>query len=280
MTLRIDHVVIQAGLDLDQSAARFRRLGFLLTDRGHHSLGSSNHLAIFGDDYLELIGVEPPKADIPGARWEHPLGLAGLVFKTANADATWKDLANRDVPLEGDGARSFHRPVTAGGQTLGDARFRTLRIRADRIPNGRVFFCQHETPELVWRPEWRQHPNGVRGIAEYVYVSEKPSASAELLEQAFGPGVVQEVQDGVAVAAGRASVLYLTPAGIQARFGVDAAPLIAGGERAAALTLRTDALARVQEVLAAAGVAHQTHKSRIVVPPLETGGVILAFVES
>jgi len=46
------------------------------------------------------------------------------------------------------------------------------------------------------------------------------------------------------------------------------------------LTLRTDALARVQEVLAAAGVAHQAHKSRIVVPPLEAGGLILAFVES
>ena len=280
MTLRIDHVVIQAGLALDQAEARYRRLGFQLTDRGHHSLGSSNHLAIFGDDYLELIGVEPAKADIPGARWEHPPGLAGLVFKTANADATWKDLANRDVPLEGDGPRDFHRPVTAGGQVLGDARFRTLRIQADRIPNGRVFFCQHETPQWVWRPEWRQHPNGVVGIAEYAYVTDTPQASASLLEQAFGPGAGQAVQDGVAVAAGNASVLYLTPAGIQARFGVDAASLIAAGERAAALTLRTDALARVQGVLTAAGVAHQTHRSRIVVPPAETGGLILAFVQS
>lgn len=278
MTLRIDHVVIQAGLDLDQAEARYRRLGFQLTDRGHHSLGSSNHLAIFGDDYLELIGVEPSKADIPGARWEHPLGLAGLVFKTASADATWKDLAGRDVALEGDAPRDFHRPVTAGGKALGDARFRTLRIRADRIPNGRVFFCQHETPELVWRPEWQQHPNGALGIAEYVYVTEDPAASARLLEQAFGPKAVQEVQDGVAVAAGRASVLFLTAAGIQVSFGVDAEPLLAGGERAAALTLRTDALARVQDVLKAAGVSHQAHKSRIVVPPLETGGLILAFV--
>lgn len=280
MTLRIDHVVIQTGGDLDLAEARYRRLGFQLTDRGHHSLGSSNHLAIFGDDYLELIGVEPAKADIAGARWEHPPGLAGLVFKTANADATWKDLANRDVPLEGEAPRAFHRPVTAGGNALGDARFRTLRIRADRIPNGRVFFCQHETPELVWRPEWQHHPNGVTGIAEYVYVTAEPAASARLLEQAFGPGAAQQVQDGVAVAAGRASVLYLTPTGVQARFGVDAAPLIAGGERAAALTLRTDALARVAQVLEGAGVAHHVHKSRIVVPPAETGGLILAFAES
>jgi len=278
VTLRIDHVVIQAGLDLDQAQARYRRLGFQLTDRGHHSLGSSNHLAVFGDDYLELIGVEPAKADIPGARWEHPLGLAGLVFKTGNADATWADLARREVPLEGDGPRDFHRPVSAAGQTLGDARFRTLRIRADLIPNGRVFFCQHETPELVWRPEWQRHPNGALGIAEYAYVTTDPQASAALLEQAFGPEAVQAVQDGVAVTAGRSTILYLTPAGIQARFGVDASPLLANGERAAALTLRTDALARVQNVLEGAGVAHLVHKSRVVVPPAETGGLILAFV--
>ncbi|QVQ28146.1 VOC family protein [Achromobacter deleyi] len=278
MTLRIDHVVIQAGQELDEAQARFRRLGFQLTDRGHHSLGSSNHLAIFGDDYLELIGVEASKADIPGARWEHPLGLAGLVFKTGNADATWADLAGRRVPLEGDGPRSFHRPVSAGSQLLGDARFRTLRIQADRVPNGRVFFCQHQTPELVWRPEWQQHPNGALGIAEYTYITPDPQACATLLEQAFGPGAAHPVQDGVAISAGRASVLYQTVAGIRTRFGLDASALLANGERAAALTLRTDTLARVQGVLEGAGVEHLVHKTRIVVPPTETGGLILAFV--
>ena len=35
-----------------------------LTERGYHSLGSMNHLAMFGTDYLELIAV--PKGATTG----------------------------------------------------------------------------------------------------------------------------------------------------------------------------------------------------------------------
>lgn len=42
----LDHAVINVADQLDSASARFRRLGFQLTERGHHSLGSSNHLAI------------------------------------------------------------------------------------------------------------------------------------------------------------------------------------------------------------------------------------------
>ena len=53
----LDHVVINARDDMDDAADIYRRLGFTLTERGYHSLGSINHLAIFGTDYLELIGL-------------------------------------------------------------------------------------------------------------------------------------------------------------------------------------------------------------------------------
>ena len=55
----LDHVVINARDQLDDVAAVYRRLGFHLTPRGHHTLGSMNNLAIFGTDYLELIAVPP-----------------------------------------------------------------------------------------------------------------------------------------------------------------------------------------------------------------------------
>ena len=44
----IDHVVITVGDQLEATADRYQRLGFNLTERGHHTLGSSNYLAIFG----------------------------------------------------------------------------------------------------------------------------------------------------------------------------------------------------------------------------------------
>ena len=45
----LDHVVINVMGRLDEAAAQYQRLGFQLTERGYHTLGSSNNLAIFGD---------------------------------------------------------------------------------------------------------------------------------------------------------------------------------------------------------------------------------------
>lgn len=277
MSQRIDHVVINVGQQLDEAAAHYTRLGFQLTPRGHHSLGSSNHLAIFGDDYLELIGVEPARAHQPGARWEHPLGLVGLVFKTNQADQTWADLSARGVPLEGTGTQDFHRPVAAADGEIRDARFRTVRIAAPAIPNGRVFFCQHETPELVWQAAMQNHRNGVIGVAEYVYLCDDTAAGAAILAQAFGDASISPVAGGLRLAAGNASVLYLSAPAIEARFGQDVAAFSAQGNRAVALTLRVKALERVREVLGESGIEVHEHQGRLVVGPDDACGVILAF---
>ena len=84
-TPTLDHVVINARDHMDEAAACYRRLGFQLTPRGRHTLGSINHLAIFGTDYLELIGIEP---EVETARVDiqrSPLGLNGLVFGTEDS---------------------------------------------------------------------------------------------------------------------------------------------------------------------------------------------------
>src|SRR5262245_6817321 len=76
----LDHVVINARDDMDRAADTYRRLGFTLTERGYHSLGSINHLAMFGTDYLELIAL--PKGATTGRMdlLTFPFGLNGLVF--------------------------------------------------------------------------------------------------------------------------------------------------------------------------------------------------------
>lgn len=43
----LDHVVIYVADQLDDADTLYRHLKFQLLPRGHHSLGSSNHLAIF-----------------------------------------------------------------------------------------------------------------------------------------------------------------------------------------------------------------------------------------
>jgi len=96
----LDHVVINARDDMDRAADIYRRLGFTLTERGYHSLGSTNHLAMFGTDYLELIAV--PKGATSGRLdlLEFSYGLNGLVFGSEDSAITYGALAKAGVPVE------------------------------------------------------------------------------------------------------------------------------------------------------------------------------------
>src|SRR5258707_11895226 len=123
----LDHVVINARDDMDAAAETYRRLGFTLTERGYHSLGSMNHLAMFGTDYLELIAV--PKNATSGRLdlLNFPAGLNGLVFGSEDSAVTYAPLHKTGVPF--DAPVEFTRPVRVDG-TAHDARFRTVRMKA------------------------------------------------------------------------------------------------------------------------------------------------------
>jgi hypothetical protein len=54
--LAIDHAVI-AIRDLDAAAESFSALGFTLTPRGYHSIGSQNHCIMFARTYIELLAA-------------------------------------------------------------------------------------------------------------------------------------------------------------------------------------------------------------------------------
>src|SRR5580704_17115599 len=94
----LDHVVINARDDMDRAADVYRRLGFTLTERGYHTLGSMNHLAIFGTDYLELIAAPVGSTSRPEIM-ESPEGLNGLVFGTEDSAATYAAMQRADVPV-------------------------------------------------------------------------------------------------------------------------------------------------------------------------------------
>ena len=107
----LDHVVINARDEMDRAAEIYRRLGFTLTERGYHSLGSMNHLAMFGTDYLELIAI--PKGASTGRLdlLNYSLGLNGLVFGSEDSAITYDALAKAGVPV--DPPVEFTRPEVA-----------------------------------------------------------------------------------------------------------------------------------------------------------------------
>ena len=164
LPLAIDHAVI-AVRDLDAALVSFRALGFTLTPRGYHSIGSQNHCIMLGSTYIELLAApaQHPWLDYYRRFLADGDGLAALALATDDADATYAALRAQGVqaraPME------LSRPVEGGV-----ARFRLVQI------DDSLFVCQHLTRELVWRPEWQSHANGATELARVALAAKEPFA--------------------------------------------------------------------------------------------------------
>jgi hypothetical protein len=185
-TATLDHVVVNAKFDMDAVAACFEKLGFSLTERGYHSLGSVNHLMMFDDHYLELVGLPLNTTTLRQEVLDSTLGIDGLVFKTDDAVGVHDRL--RDLKFRVGEPQFFTRPVTVNGKEE-VAKFCTTRLAPGEMPAGRVYFCEHITPEWVFRPEWAVHPNGAQALIELVIVSPNPAAEAARYAELTGGAI-------------------------------------------------------------------------------------------
>jgi Glyoxalase-like domain len=270
----LDHVVINVMGKLDEAAAQYSRLGFQLTERGHHTLGSSNNLAIFGTNYLELLGYLPGRETMRADLWAHPAGLTGLVFKSVDADLVYATMKDHGVPVQEP--MSFARPVELPGGAQ-DARFKVIRVSGEEVQNGSTFFCHHDTPELVWRPEWQSHANGATEIVEFVIASQQPARTAALYERMFGPGLLTPASGGVVFRAGVATVLILEPAAVAARYADAALTSPDGSDRMVALIFKVKSLDVPHDLFGAAGIAYRPYAAGIIVSHLDAANVALGF---
>jgi hypothetical protein len=268
----LDHIVVDVRDRMDEAAATFAALGFHLTPRGHHTLGSMNHLAMFATDYLELLGFGEAGASRPELA-PFPVGLNGLVFKTADADAVHTHAMAACLPILP--VQSFSRPVELAGASR-DARFRTTRLDPTKIAMGRVYFCEHLTPELVWRPEFQSHPNGARAVARVIVATGGPRRTASLFRDLFGSDAVAEQGGKCVIAAGAAQVELTTPAAIADEFGDAAAEPAGRAEYLAALELKVASLAETVERLRAIP-SIRTEPGRVVVPASAAFNTTIAF---
>jgi catechol 2,3-dioxygenase-like lactoylglutathione lyase family enzyme len=276
---RIDHVVVDVRDRIDEAERRYRALGFNLTQRGRHSLRSVNHLAMLDPDYVELLGTGEgggaARADLAG----FPVGMNGLVFAMQDAEALHADQRARGIPVQP--VQRFGRPVVLPDASRGEARFNVVRVEPRAVFDGRVYFCEHLTPDLVWRPEWQDHPNGALALARVVLAAEDPDRTAAAFERMFGAGSVEAAADGGRVlAAGGVAVEVRAREAVERALG-GAMPDPAGrGDHMALLGVRVRSLRRAEEVLRANGVPVLRAAGRgLLVPAAEAMNVALEFVE-
>lgn len=269
----IDHVIV-AVRDLDRAVAAYRLLGFTPTDRGRHpALGTHNHLFMFGRDYFELVGVERPTPD--NQRWRDVLadreGLAGIALATDDAEAATEALRARGV--EAPDVSYFSRPVEINGG-MEEARFAAAYVAPSVTPVAPMFFCQHYTRDLVWRPEWQRHPNGVTGIGAVSALAADPAATAA----AYAPLVGESGVRGHTVILGDKPML-LGSADLLTAWGVGTPPGAGNAEpRLTGVALRVGDLEVTRRFLDRSGVPYARGGNAVVVDPAFACGAVIKFV--
>jgi hypothetical protein len=152
-----------------------------------------------------------------------------------------------------------------------------VRLKPGVIPAGRIYFCHHLTRDLVWRDEWRHHPNGVVGVIRAVIGATNPDALAAVFARMFGPDAVQHVPSGRSLAVGLSRIDIVSPGALRSEIG-DAAPDANGRDQfMAALTLRTLSLETAAAVLKAGDTPARYDTDRIIIPASSAFGVALEF---
>lgn len=276
-----DHAVITVRERMDEAEAIYKRLGFTLTERSFHLTGSCNHLMVFGSDYLELIGFPPPGQAIRPDLLESPVGLDGLVFKAGDVDGIYRDLVALGFPA--GTPQVLQRKLTLPGSSEEqEARFTTVRLPRGALLGGRLYYCRHETPHLVWHPPFMSHANGATGIACFTIAVPDPAAEAARYAKILDTQPSLGSDGGAHIAAGQADLELLTPALLRSQLGSLACdPADADGKPRdaymAMVTVRVADLGVARQVLRRGGFKFAEVGGRLVVPAGEAMNCTIAF---
>jgi hypothetical protein len=274
--LGADHVVVTVR-DLDAAAAQWKKLGFTVSPRGTHSpqMGTGNYTIMFGEDYLELLGVlheteqNKPTRELLARRE----GIERTAFTTDDAAAGAAELASRGLaPL---GPVHFGRPVDLPSGQKSEAKFNVFRWPLSESPGGmRIFACQHLTRHTVWIPELQKHANGATRIVAIEILSADPKRAAAHMSRLIDEPAAS-VDGGWQVHSGgtRADFVFYDAAIFAKRYP-EAVRAGAAPEGAAALVIATSDLAAATKALGDLGVAHHNMVS---VPATAANGVVVSF---
>jgi catechol 2,3-dioxygenase-like lactoylglutathione lyase family enzyme len=206
----IDHVVVLVR-DLDRARDAYARMGFTLTPRGYHTLGSQNHCIMFARDYIELLAVPKPH---PAMQYFSDFlargdGLGAIALASGNAAAARAELKGSGIGAEAP--LDFSRPVEGG-----EAKFRIVQLPSEATPGCRTFICQHFTRELVWRPQFQSHALGATALAGLAVSTEEPGAVTTRYAGVFAEEP-RRVEEGLVVDTGSAPIAVAAPGGLRRR---------------------------------------------------------------
>jgi len=277
----LDHVAYFVP-HIDTAGPALEKLGFTLTPFSMQShrleaggplvpAGSGNRCVMLKRGYLEFL---TPTGDTPVATQlraaiQRYVGVHSIIFGTAAPELDQARLAVQGFsPLD---PVALQRPLgTPHGEDT--ARFAVVRVPPGTMAEGRVQYCHHLTPHLVWQSRWLKHANHATALSAVMLCVENPADAAARYARftglkAAGAGSSWHLDTA------RGRLLFSTPAVIKRVFNADppALPWIAG------FALASDNLGATRKLIASSGYAHGAldRKRFYVVPPPAVGGIIV-----
>lgn len=274
----INHLVL-AGHDLDALRELYAGLGFTLCPRAQHPFGTGNTVIQLHGAYLELLSVTRPEQIIehePGhfsfaafnrdylARHE---GFSMLVLGTENARADIKAWSAAGLTTYEPFDFSRKAAMPDGEEiTIGFSLAQTSTAEAPWFGH---FACQHLRPDYYAQPQYMQHANTARAVADVWIVADR-AAQIALHVAAFVGGRGTPEAGTITFATPSGKIVLCNPDSFAAAFGV-APPHFDDGPHLAGLTIACESLDHLRE----RGLDQVGN--RLVLPPARAHGVALGF---
>ena len=236
--LALDHVAHFVP-DMDGASLALERLGYALTPFSPQShrltedgplvpAGTGNRCVMLERGYLEFL---TPTADTPLAAQlrvaiDRYVGVHLIAFGTGAPERDYERLEREGYrPLP---AVALQRPVdTSDGSDT--ARFTVVRVAPGTMAEGRIQYCEHHTPQLLWQPRWIQHRNTVVALTGVVLCVEDVREAAERYSRYTGLPA-QATEHGWRIATRRGDVHCISAQAAREHWRVEprALPWIAG----------------------------------------------------
>ena len=189
----IDHPLV-ATYDIEKLRKLLMAIGFNMTAVGKHPWGTSTSLAMFDGCLLEIMGIydeslidEVPAGDFRFGRhvYEHLQQREGVALTALHSTNAQKDAQKaKQTGLHVAGHLEFGRDVVLPNGTKGRTKTTLALLPNDAFPRLSFFLCQQHRPDLIYVPEWLEHPNKVIGIGGVNIVAAKNHHAK--LEAQFG----------------------------------------------------------------------------------------------
>jgi hypothetical protein len=205
--LCLDHVAHFVP-DLAAAARIAESVGFVVTPESAHRAqgapaGTSNRCIMLEQGYIEILAptLDTPHAERVRRHMARYDGVHLACFGTPDAEAEHRRLAGQGFDPE---------PLVSLERTLDDGatvRFRVVYVPPAKMPEGRVQYVEHLTPEQLWKPSFLKHGNGVLGLAA-VYVAAQDPAEAAARWARFSGLIPRRERDLVRLDATRGQVVF------------------------------------------------------------------------